>query len=84
MTSRSAWRTNDVVAYDAMRESASMLLSLLVATSTVNDADHDANAREIEALRDHAVGVQAYDRGAVSALSVRIVNRIAELTEAQQ
>lgn len=84
MTSRSAWRTNDVVAYDAMRESASILLSLLVTTSTATLADRDSNAREIEALRNDVLTVRAHDRTAVSSLSARIESRIADLTEAHQ
>lgn len=84
MTSRSAWRTNDVVEYDAMRESASILLSLLVTTSTATLAGRDSIAREIETLRSDVLNVQAQDRTAVSSLSARIEGRIADLTEARQ
>ncbi len=84
MTGRSAWRTNDVVTYDAMRESASMLLSLLVNSSTADRTGRDSNPGEIESLRNDVLSVQAYDRAAVSSLSARIENRIAQVTEARQ
>lgn len=84
MTGKSAWRVNDVVVYDAMRDSASMLLSLLVNSSTADQTGRDSNAREIESLRNDVLSVQAYDRASVSSLSARIEDRIAQLTEAHQ
>jgi len=81
---RSAWRVNDVVAYEAMRESASLLLSLLVSSSAADRADGDSTAGEIESLRSDVLNAQSYDRAAVSSLSTRIEDRIAELTEACQ
>lgn len=70
----SAWRANDVVAYEAMRESATTLSALLLRSSA------DIEVRE---LRDAVVGVDGYDRAAVSALAAHIRRRIAELTESQ-
>jgi hypothetical protein len=70
----SAWRANDVVAYEAMRESATTLSALLLRSS----ADI-----EVGELRDAVVGVDGYDRTAVSALAAQIRGRIAELTESQ-
>ncbi|MFB8146630.1 hypothetical protein ACFC1W_07785 [Microbacterium sp. NPDC056003] len=65
---------NDVVAYEAMRESATTLSALLLRSSA------DIEVRE---LRDAVVGVDGYDRAAVSALAAHIRGRIAELTESQ-
>lgn len=74
MAGISAWRANDVVAYEAMRESATTLSALLLRSSA------DIEVRE---LRDAVVGVDGYDRAAVSALAAHIRSRIAELTESQ-
>lgn len=74
MAGISAWRANDVVAYEAMRESATTLSALLLRSSA------DIEVRE---LRDAVVGVDGYDRAAVSALAAHIRRRIAELTESQ-
>ena len=74
MAGISAWRANDVVAYEAMRESATTLSALLLRSS----ADI-----EVGELRDAVVGVDGYDRTAVSALAAQIRGRIAELTESQ-
>ncbi len=75
----SAWRVNDVVAYEAMRESATMLSALLLRRS----ADASSADIEVRELRDAVVGVDGYDRTAVSALAAHIRGRIAELTESQ-
>jgi hypothetical protein len=71
-----AWRANDVVAYEAMRESSTTLTALLLHTSL---APPDAHA-EVVQLRQDVLGVDAFDRAATAALANRIAARIDELT----
>lgn len=83
MAGISAWRANDVVAYEAMRESATTLTALLVRASVSDPAGAWSADIEVRELRDAVVGVDGYDRAAVSALAAHIRGRIAELTESQ-
>jgi hypothetical protein len=71
-----AWRANDVVVYDAMREASTTLTALLLHTSP---SPSDAHA-EVVQLRQDVLGVDAFDRGATAALANRIAARIDELT----
>lgn len=72
----SAWRVNDVVAYEAMRESATTLTALLLGVASSVDA-----TAELAQLRSEVLGVDGYDRAAVVALATRISERILELSE---
>jgi len=80
----SIWRTNDVVAYEAMRESATTLTTLL---SQVPDGDSSSTEpkvlKEMTHLLESVRTVDAYDRGAVVDLADKIHHRIIELTESQ-
>ena len=82
MAGISAWRVNDAVAYDLMRESATVLISSLVRL-----ADRDASGSgqfrsEVADLRRRLVSVDAYDRAAVTVLTRAIEGRIDELSGA--
>lgn len=79
MAGRSAWRVNDVVAYDVMRGSANSLTAILLRTSLHNPSTAPAVDAEIRNLRRDVLIVDAYDREAVSALTERIRGRIHEL-----
>lgn len=79
----SAWRTNDVVTYEAMRESATTLTALLLRASSGDPTTNSSATIEVRELRDAVVGVDGFDRAAVSALAAHIRRRIAELTESQ-
>lgn len=83
MAGISAWRANDVVAYEAMRESANSLTAILLRTSPGDSATPSSAELEIGQLRDAVLKVDGYDRAAVSALASQISSRIAELTESQ-
>lgn len=76
----SAWRVNDAVAYDAMRESATLLTSLLLRASREGALLPPQADSEITQLRQAVLGVDGYDRAAVSSLAARIADRIADLT----
>lgn len=71
----SVWRVNDVVAYDAMRESATTLTALLLGATYQDVAQAD-----VAQLRGDVRAVDAYDRAAVAALAARINSHIADLT----
>lgn len=82
MAEVSAWRANDVVEYDAMRDSAATLTALLLQASNARTAsDHEAQA-DIAQLRKDVLEVDGYDRAAVAELAARISSRIAELSGA--
>lgn len=81
MASKSSWRVNDLVAYEEMRESATTLTSLLLASrssdlSGANRAHHD-----VAQLRADVLRVNGYDRAAIVALSSQIATDIREIAE---
>lgn len=76
MAAPAAWRANDVVAYEAMRESATALIALLLRRAT----DGSDPLGEATKLRQDVLEVDAYDRAAVTALAARIAHRAAELS----
>ena len=80
MAGISAWRANDVVEYDAMRDDATKLVALLLRESSSGLSVDPSGADEIRELRRDVLTVDGGRRAAVSALAARIRNRIAELT----
>ena len=76
----SAWRVNDAVAYEAMRESATLLTSLLLQSSTESSEPSAAALSELQQLHRDILDVDGHDRAAVNGLADRIAVRIAELT----
>lgn len=80
MAGTSPWRANDVVEYDAMRESATRLASMLLST----ESPQFNGAVEIQSLRRDVLCVDGHDRAAVLELATRIRRRIAELSEPKQ
>lgn len=79
MAGITAWRVNDVVAYDRMRESASALTSLLLQSSSATTEEPSDVRAELAQLRHDLLSLDGYDRVAVGDLAARIDNRIAEL-----
>lgn len=76
----SAWRVNDAVAYEAMRESATLLTSLLLQASVEHSGPSVAEISELQQLQRDILVLDGHDREAVNALADRIAVRIAELT----
>lgn len=76
----SAWRVNDAVAYEAMRESATLLTSLLLQSSLERSGPSAAALSELQQLQRDILDLDGHDRAAVNSLADRIVIRIAELT----
>ena len=75
-----AWRTNDVVAYDAMRDSATTLTALVLHSSNSGTPTGHKVPDDIAQLRKDVLEVEGYDRAAVAELAARIRSRIAELS----
>ncbi len=82
MAGTSAWRVNDVVACDAMRESAATLTALLLESAHAGSLEPDEAQVEIAELRRAVLTVDAYDRAQVAELAVRISSRSLELSGA--
>ncbi|KAF2418132.1 hypothetical protein B2K11_09630 [Microbacterium sp. B35-30] len=77
MAGTSAWRANDVVEYDAMRESATRLAALLL----MAQSEGSGVPVELVRFRHDVLHVDGHDRIAVSELAARIRCRIADLEE---
>lgn len=82
MAGITAWRTNDVVAYEAMRETATMLAALLIRSAASGTALPTANSELLE-LRVTVLNSDVFDRATVAALTTRFRERIAQLAEPQ-
>ncbi len=76
MAEISAWRANDVVAFELMRESATTLTALLLRSPKVANANN-----EVADLRSSVLSVDGHDRAAVAALAASISDRIHELPD---
>ncbi|MGN6221406.1 MAG: hypothetical protein ACTHNQ_18055 [Microbacterium sp.] len=77
----SAWRANDVVAYDAMRTAATRLTAALLSHARRTDHAAERARDELIRLREDVAAVDGYDRTAVIALKDRIQARLRELEE---
>lgn len=80
MAGISAWRVNDVVAYDAMRESATILTSLLLAPASADSSGIPHHSEEIAEWRHRVLTCDGVDREAVAMLAATIEERVAELS----
>ncbi|MGU3643855.1 hypothetical protein ACLBXX_02735 [Microbacterium sp. C23T] len=80
----SAWRANDVVAYDALRETANAAIALLLrlsATGAMSEKESLSAAREI---RQGVLGVDGFDRAGVDLHRALLDERLSELTSRLQ
>ena len=80
MAGVSAWRVNDVVAYDATRDAATTLTALLLQVARRDASQYGSAGVEIAHLRRDVVAVDGYDRAAVAELARHIAIRVAELS----
>lgn len=83
MADISAWRVNDVVAFEGMRESAIMLTALLLHRSTDGRQTLSSAIDEVTTLRESVLNTDSDDRAAVSRLSKSIDRRIIQLRNSQ-
>ena len=77
---RSAWRANDVVAYEAMRDAANTAIALLLRLSAEGAILPSHAHSEAAAIRRELFQVDGYDRDAVNAARVAFEERIATLS----
>lgn len=68
---QSAWRVNDAIAYDEMRDRASALASQLLQRAQQGDASLDS----VISLRAQANAVDGFDRAAVDRLTAELESR---------
>ncbi len=72
----SAWRVNDVVAYDRLREAVTSRTALLLGSAL----PHDVARAEVIQLRRDVLAVDGFDRADVDEFARRIDDRIRDLT----
>ena len=81
---RSAWRADDVVAYDAMREEANSAIALLLRLSDSRAIKADQAVSEAIDIREMMSDIDGYDRAAVDSARARLADRVTELTDKQR
>lgn len=79
MAQRPQWRTNDVVAYDSMRETLNAVMSELLDAVRAGGEGAAAAQDEIRRLRAATLTVDGYDRTAIDAAHARLAARLQEL-----
>lgn len=72
----SAWRANDVVAYDGMREAASTVIASLLRRSGGSEPGASAHLTEAAELRDRVLQVSGFDRAAVDKMNAELQQEI--------
>lgn len=68
----SAWRANDVVAYDGMREAANIVIASLLRRSGGSEPEASARLTEAAELRHRVLQVSGFDRAAVDKMSAEL------------
>lgn len=76
---RSAWRPDDIVAYEEMRDLAVEAQTILIARARQGGTDADDARAEASAVRRETVAVDGFDRKAVDAQTRRLALRLLEL-----
>lgn len=77
---RSAWRANDVVAYEAMRDDADTAIALLLRLSREGAFPASRAHSEAAAIRRQVFEVDGFDRDAVNATRLALEQRISTLS----
>ncbi|GAA1961871.1 hypothetical protein GCM10009776_25710 [Microbacterium deminutum] len=79
MAVRSAWRANDIVAYDRLRATANVAIALLF--QLVDDGAMTASAASAQAaeVRNEVLRVDGFNRAAVDAAQTGLDTRIGAL-----
>lgn len=75
---RSAWRVNDIVTYEAVREAASAAIAAVLRLAADGALLHQRAVAEASAIRRELLDVDAYDRSALDAALERFRDRAAE------
>lgn len=77
--SRSAWRANDVVAYDGLRAACNTAVALLIRLSNEDAIRRIEALSEAATIRRQTLEVDGFDRAATDAARASLDARIAEL-----
>lgn len=77
---QSAWRANDVVAYDSLRDAVSTAIATLLRLADDGTLEVGQAVREAAAIRRELFDVDAYDRDAVDSARATLEQRVADLT----
>ena len=75
---RSAWRANDIVTYDAVREAANSAIAAVLRLSDDGAILPERAIAEVSAIRSQLLEVDAYDRSALDVTLERFRNQAAE------
>lgn len=75
---RSAWRANDIVAYDAVREAANLAIAAVLRLADEGAILHDRAVAEASVILRELLAVDAFDRPALDSLLERFRKRAAE------
>lgn len=78
---RSAWRANDVVAYDAFREVGNTAIALVLRLARDGVITTDAALSEAADIQRELLEVDAYDRAALDAAHRELDKRVRGLRE---
>lgn len=82
---RSAWRPDDIVAYEEMRDLAVEAQTILIARARRGGPDAETARTEASTMRRETLTVDGFDRRAVDAQTRRLALRLLELrTEERQ
>ncbi|MDL9978592.1 hypothetical protein [Microbacterium candidum] len=81
-SNHSAWRTNDVVAYDAMREAVNTAIALLMRLADEGAMLQRIANEEAAEIRREMLLVDGYDRTAIDAARATFDARVANLAGA--
>ncbi|KQP73514.1 hypothetical protein ASF40_20490 [Microbacterium sp. Leaf288] len=80
----SAWRANDVVAYDSLRETANAAIAILLRLSTTGAMSETESLSAAREIRQGVLGVDGFDRAQVDWQRALLDERLAELTSRLQ
>jgi hypothetical protein len=76
----SAWRANDVVEYELLRDAGAALTAALLSAARSDDSFAGGLRAEMVALRRELSSVSPYDRAAVTAMRQRVERRLMEFS----
>lgn len=77
---RSAWRANDVVAYDALRDAVGTVIATLFRLADDGVLEPAEAVREATDIRRVFLDVDAHDRSAIDAARASVGHQLADLT----
>ncbi|MCD1269750.1 hypothetical protein B5M43_013035 [Microbacterium sp. MEC084] len=80
MAPQSAWRSNDIVAYYALRDVADVATAAVLRLAAGGAISRDKAVAEVSVIRHELFDVDAFDRSTLDTLIDRLAHRIAEFS----